>query len=126
MSTMIDKLFPSIMFFETVLFAFVIFSTLYFYLNFIRPKHIVGIPLYVLIIMAFLSIGLLLGWDLGIKLTCTPHDPATHCDIWGFLMTGPISASLAILFAELAVYIGGHFFYLIKQKKKAKRTIGVS
>jgi hypothetical protein len=117
MSTMIDKLFPTIMFFEAVFLAFVIFSTLYFYLNYIRPKHIFGVPVYVLIIIVFVSIGLLLGWDLGIKLTCSSSVYDNHCDVWGFLITGPISASLAILFAEFALYVGGNVFYVIKQKK---------
>lgn len=125
MSAMIDKLFPSIMFFETVFLTLVVFSTLYFYLNCIKPKHIVGPPMYVLILLIFVSIGLSFGWDLGIKLACSTANSADHCGVWGFLITGPISAALAICFGELALYLGGNVLYIIMQKK-AKRTSSVS
>jgi hypothetical protein len=125
MSAMLDKFFPSIMFFETVFLALVIFSTLYFYLNWIKPKHIVGSPLYVLILLIFVTIGLSIGWEFGIKLACSTANTDNHCGVWGFLITGPISAALAICLAELALYLGGNLLYSITQKK-AKRTSGVS
>jgi len=125
MSAIIDKLFPSIMFIETVLLTLVIFSTLYFYLNCIKPKHIVGPSVYVLILMVFVSLGLAVAWDLGIKLACSTSNSQSHCGVWGFFITGPISVSLAIILAELVLYLGGYIFYIIT-RNKAKPTSGFS
>ena len=104
MNTIIEKLFPSIMFFGTLLLAFAIFSTLYFYFKRIKPKHVVGAGAYISIILGFVAIGLLFAWYLGIRLACSTSYSRDLCGVWGFLITGPISGSLAIFLAELALY----------------------
>jgi hypothetical protein len=104
MNTILDKLFPSIMFFGTLLFAVAIFSALYFYFNRIKPKHIVRAGTYVLILIAFIATALFFGWDLGIKLACSTNYSLNYCGVWGFLMTGPTSGALGIFLAEIALY----------------------
>jgi hypothetical protein len=104
MTTIIDKLFPLIMFFGTVLLALAIFSALYFYLTSVKPKHLVKAGTYVLIVIAFAAIAMFFGWDLGLKLTCSTAHASRHCGVWGFLITGPISGALGIFLAELALY----------------------
>lgn len=104
MNTIFDKLFPSIMFFGTLLFTFAIFSALYFYINRIKPNHIVRASTYVMTLIIFVAIALLCGWNLGIKLACSTAYSLNYCGVWGFLMTGPIAGSLGIFLAEIALY----------------------
>ncbi|MGD0958791.1 MAG: hypothetical protein ABSB19_03190 [Methylomonas sp.] len=104
MNTILEKLFPSIMFFGTLLLSLAIFSAMYFYVNRIKPSHIVRAGTYVLILIAFVAIALLGGWDIGTKLACSPANSPDHCGVWGFLITAPISGALGIFLAELALY----------------------
>jgi hypothetical protein len=99
LETVIDKLFPFLMFFGLISPLVALLSAVLFYNRHrdrVEPERRVGGIAYFLAVIIGGVISAYVGVIFGIQLACSSPTSSNLCGLWGFFVTGPLLMALAV------------------------------
>jgi H+/Cl- antiporter ClcA len=70
----------------------------------VEPERRVPVIAFILVLIACGVGAGLFGLYLGLELACKPPNPGNLCELWAFLVTGPILIAFGIFLVGLIIY----------------------